>query len=196
MAVKSVDAVLNEIMNDYKAIAIEAVENAAKKAQKDIVEEAENYLQQYYKNYQPRIYKRTDRLKHAIVPYYEDFSTAKKLSIEVGVEYNSDMLRKMYKSRSKYHQSGYDWKSVTDYSRDGFKSDYGMPEPGWILENFLQGIHPYTERRNGKWIYDDNRYRDSENTQSLMEEFFDTQLPGRIQEYVQTELFDAIMDRI
>ena len=44
---KDIDRVLNGILSDYKAIALEAVEDAAHKGQEDIIKEAKKYLQYY-----------------------------------------------------------------------------------------------------------------------------------------------------
>ena len=48
MAVQGLDAAFAAIIKDCQAIAVEAVKNAAKKTQKDILKEADNYLQRYY----------------------------------------------------------------------------------------------------------------------------------------------------
>ena len=51
MAVKNIDDAFDAVLNDCKAVAVEAVKNAAKRVQNDIVEEAKDYLERYYKNY-------------------------------------------------------------------------------------------------------------------------------------------------
>jgi hypothetical protein len=182
MAVKSLDDAFAAIINDCQAIAVEAVKNAAKKTQADIIKEANSYLQRYYRNYTPRRYKRTGQLKNAIKPVIEDHSTGRSASIEVGVEYNSGAL-KGYRSNSWYHQTGTHWISRDSGDFDFDSQNNGIPEPEWIMNNFLEGIHP--------WAQDD-----SESTNSLMEEFFDVQLAGRIEKYVQEELFAAIARRL
>ena len=85
MAVKDFDAVFAAIISDCQAVAAEAVKNAAKKTQADIIKEADDYLQRYYRNYTPKRYKRTHQLKNAIKPIIEDHSTGTKISNEVGV---------------------------------------------------------------------------------------------------------------
>lgn len=181
MAVQGLDAAFAAIVKDCQAVAVEAVKNAAKKTQKDILKEADNYLQRYYSNYTPKRYKRTRQLQNAIKPVIEDHSTGASTSIEVGVEYDSSALKGAYRSNSRWHQSGGAWKSVVDYT--DFSSDNGIPEPEWIMGNFLEGIHPWAQT-------------DGESTNSLMEEFFDVQLAGRIEKYVQEELFAAITSRL
>ena len=83
MAVKGLDAAFDAIIKDCQAVAVEAVKSAAKKAQADIVKEAESYLQKYYTNYTPKRYKRTHRLKRAILPYWAD-KTGKNGSCKKG----------------------------------------------------------------------------------------------------------------
>lgn len=181
MAVKGLDAAFDAIIKDCQAVAVEAVKSAAKKAQADIVKEAESYLQKYYNNYKPKRYKRTYQLQKAITPVLEDHSNGSNLSIEVGVEYDSGKLKGAYHSNSRWHQSGDTWRSVTDRSK--FSSDNGIPEPEWIMNNFLDGVHPWAQT-------------DAESTDSLMKKFFDSELPNRINQYVQDELFGVITSRL
>lgn len=192
MAVQGLDAAFAAIIKDCQAVAVEAVKNAAKKAQEDIIKEAESCLAQYYKNYpNPKMYKRTERLKRAIVPYWADKSGKNGISIEVGVQYKSGALKGAYRSNSRFHQSGDVWKSVT--STDGYSldipnpekigSDNGIPEPHWVLENYLEGIHPWAQT-------------DDQSTNTLMTKFFDDELPNRISQYVEDSLFDAIIGRL
>lgn len=193
MAVKGFDDAFAAIINDCQAVALEAVKNAAKKVQNDILDEAKSCLQEYYANYTPTSYiPRTKQLQKAIVPVFEDKSYKGGISIEVGVEYDSGNLKGCYRSNSRFHQSGGAWKVVTDHSH--VTNDNGIPEPGWILDNFIEGIHPRTEKVGGSYIY--SPQKDDESTRSLMEEFFDVQLPNRINKYVQDELFAAIIRRL
>jgi hypothetical protein len=182
MAVQGLDAAFAAIIKDCQAIAVEAVKNAASKTQKDILQEADNYLQQYYRNYTPKKYKRTRQLKNAIKPVFEDKSGPNGISIEVGVEYNSGALKGYY-SNSWYHQSGTHWISRDSGDFDFDSQNNGIPEPEWIMNNFLEGVHPWAQE-------------DGESTNSLMKEFFDVQLSGRIEKYVQEELFAAIARRL
>lgn len=194
MAVQGLDAAFAAIIKDCQAIAVEAVKNAAKKTQDDIIKEAESCLQKYYANYSPKIYKRTHRLKRAILPYWADRSGKNGTSIEVGVQYKSGALKGAYRSNSRFHQSGDVWKSVTstdDYSLnipspdkiEKIGSDNGIPEPHWVLNNYLEGIHPWAQT-------------DSESTNTLMTKFFDDELPSHIEQYVSEALFAAITSRL
>lgn len=181
MAGQSIDAAFAAIIKDCQAIAAEAVRYAANKAQADILKEADTYLQYYYDGYKPKKYKRTYYLKNAITPVFEDRSTKKGLSIEVGVEYDSSKLAGHYMSNSRFHQSGDTWKVVTDHSH--VTGDNGIPEPEWILDNFLRGEHGGAQQ-------------DFNSTNTLMLDFFYNELPNRINQYVQESLFGAITSRL
>ena len=181
MAVQDFDTAFAAIIDDCQAIAAEAIRHAAKKTQADIIKEADNYLQRYYRNYTPKRYKRTKQLKNAIKPIIEDHSNGSKISIEVGVEYNSGLLK--YYSNSWYHKTGTHWIGRDSGDFDFDSQNNGIPEPEWIMNNFLEGIHPWAQT-------------DAESTNSLMQRFFDVQLDRHINKYVQEELFAAIIRRL
>lgn len=183
MAGQNIDAVFAAILKDCQAVATEAVKNAAKKTQNDIVKEAHNYLRKYYNNYRPKRYKRTYQLKNSIIPILKDRSSRDIISIEVGVEYNSSKLSGLYKSNSWYHQTGTHWIERKSGDFDFDSQNNGIPQPEWILNNFLEGIHPWAQN-------------DTESTQSLMVDFFDRKLPNHIEEYVKNELFNAIISKL
>ena len=197
MAGQSIDSVFDGIIKDCQTIAAEAVKNAAKKVQDDVLNETKSYLQLYYSNYKPKCYKpRSEQLQKSITPVLEDHSSNSGISIEVGVEYDSGKLKGAYHSNSRWHQSGDTWHIITtDRRKNGpFSSDNGIPAPEWIMDNFLEGIHPITEKNGNDYIY--NPKKDKESTDSLMKQFFDTQLPNKINQYIQTELFNVIASRL
>ena len=181
-----VNSVLDGVLKDTKRLASKAVMDAAKKGKTDIYKEAKNYLAKYYASYRPKVYRRTRSLKRAIVPVLEKKSTKNLIAIEIGVEYKPELLKGIYKSNSPYHQSGDVWKVVPDSVKQNsslFSSDYGMPEPSWILDNFLYGEHGGAQR-------------DTENTSTLMPDFLDNELPNRLNQYVQEAFLNAVVDRL
>lgn len=181
MADQSVNEFFDGILRDFKEIANSAIISASSKVQRDIINEANNYLRMYYNNYTPKSYRRKYNLQKAIRPVFENASNKGRLSYIVGVEYSAWKLEGLYKSSSRFHQSGDTWKSVKDHSK--LTTDNGVPEPDWILDNFLAGVHPGAQE-------------DSESTNTLMQDFIDNKLPNRINEYVQQELFDRITFRL
>jgi hypothetical protein len=189
----SIEAVVNKILQDYENIILEATREAAHKGQEDVMKEAEQYLQEYYK-WQPRMYKRTHRLKHAMSPYNKEDFRGNSAFITIGVEYDSGALQGFYKSNSKWHQSGDVWRSVREtfgslYSKSTrnsspyFSSDFGVPEPDWILDNYLQGEHG-------------GYHRDAMGTADKMNKFIDNELPSRIEGYMQSAIIGALKSRM
>ena len=182
------DGVLNGILKDYKAIALEAVKEAAHKGQEDIMNKAKEYLQEYYASYSPKMYKRTFQLQRAIMPCWTNNSGSGRISVTIGVWYNAGMLKGAYKSNSKWHQTGNTWKSVpleyrfNPYS-DNFSNNYGVPDSDWILSNYLAGEHG-------------GAYNDGQGTSVKMDRFFDIELPARLEHYVQNSLLSAIASRL
>ena len=184
----NVNSVLDEVLKDTKRIASKAVISAAHKGQKDIINEARDYLKKYYDSYGPRLYKRNRNLRKAIVPIFDKKKPTKdKIEIDIGVEYNPELLRGIYRSKSRYHQSGDVWKVVPEsVKKDSslFSSDYGVPEPEWILENFLSGEH-------GGAHYDP-----SVATNVLMPNFFDNELRDKLNKYVQDAFLETVINRL
>lgn len=119
----SIDEAINQIVSNYSANIMGAMEYASDKAVEDIYEYAFNCLDMYYANYEPSIYDRTDHLGNAILPYSKPIKhTNNQISRIVGVQYDPTPLEEIYygsKSRSPVE---------------------GM----WVLENYLKGVHPAT----------------------------------------------------
>ena len=185
----NVDEILDEILGDYEKIAKRAVRSAARRGQQDIIKEAKKYLKEYYR-YKPKMYKRTRSLKHAIVPIFEDKSTNDRILIEFGIKYDASMLEGRYKSNSRYHQSGDKWISRNDPSFNWSKDEKGvpignngLPEPEWILDNFLRGEHGGAQR-------------DFNATYTLMPRFMDNELPERIEGYIKDSLFESVVNQL
>lgn len=178
MANKNIDDVFASIVKDAKAIAVDTIRGAAVKVQKDVLNEAKGYLSKYYANYTPRSYVRTYSLKNAILPYWKKDDAPGSISIEVGVEYNSGELQGLYtkKSRKRDLSSG-------TIGTESFITNFKEPNTGLILTNFLKGEHG-------------GAHLDKESTNSLMKKFFDKELPGRINQYVQTELINILINRL
>lgn len=183
MAGQNLDDVFAAIIKDCQTIAVGAVKNAAKKTQDKIIEVADSYLIKYYNSYRPKKYKRTHSLKRAIVSVFEDKSSADKICFEVGVKYDASPLIDLYKSNSWYHQSGTHWISRNSGNFDFDSKNNGIPQPDWILDNYLKGEHG-------------GYYSDGFSSSEQMEKFFNTTLDSFISTYVKDELFAAITSRL
>ena len=135
---KTIDQAIDELLKDYENIIVDA----AKYATGVVCEEAWKYsvdtiLSEYYENYEPTSYDRTDYLWHAILPYAEHPRTVGgNIVSTVGVEYDSSVLDNIYTSGSTKYGAVYD--------DDGHISQYGHPDGEWVLNNYLMGIHPRT----------------------------------------------------
>lgn len=201
MASKSgdINQIFEDIINDAENTARAAIKSASKNVQKDVLKKAKENLDYYYANYTPSIYRRTDRLKRAILPYYADRSNSKNIRIEVGVQYQSAALTGAYKSNSWYHQSGNRWIDRMDGSFNFNSPNNGVPEPDWILNNFLEGVHPRTDvtkTYDGRKAYKYNPKRDRKSQEELMVEFLETELPSVIDGYIMEAVLNEINSRL
>lgn len=181
-----------QIEKQSKQMAINAMREAANKAHKMAIKVAKNCLNQYYKNYSPKRYKRTNQLKKAIRASSKpkEVKNGSTYSLSFFVQYDSTKLDGLYHSNSWYHQSGNEWKPVMhtwspDYIKNGVRDtsigqDNGMPESGWILTNYLQGIHPWGQT-------------DAESTDTIMTRFFEKELPSQVGDMIYQEMQDAII---
>ena len=190
MASGSLGAAFDDIINDYQSVAANAIKKAAAKAQADIMNEADDYLKTYYSSYKKKRYKRTYQLKNAIKSAYKDNSTDGHIDIEIGVRYDPSALIGKYYSNSWYHQGGTKWISRNSGDFDFDSQNNGIPEPAWILDNFLLGIHKWGDGENEMFEHSET------STNTLMQQFFEVQLPKRIDEYMQNELLNAITSRL
>ncbi len=198
---KDFNKIFDDILNDTKSVAVAAIKNASKQVQKDVCEQAEKNLKAYYRSYTPRIYKRTNRLRRAILPYYADRSNSKNICIEVGVQYKSSALTGAYKSNSFYHKNGDDWVSRDSNNFNFNSSGNGIPQPEWILNNFWEGIHPVTKvvklmdgdvRDAYGYIYTPVQ---TESQFSMMEKFYNNVLKDKINDYVSSAIENVILSK-
>ena len=195
----NLDDVMNSIAKDAKKIASTVAKDIAKKAQKKIVDEARNNVQKYYDSYSPRTYNRQYKLRRSIIPYYTDKTNNRQISIEVGVQYDSGALKGAYKSNSWYHKSGETWKSRNSSNFDFYSSSNGVPDPDWIMNNFLESLHPITtvsETGNGR-EYSYTPVKGPDKTQEqMLNEFIDKEIIPGITSDTEQALFDAIIQYI
>lgn len=190
MAYDNIDDALNEIKKDATEIVKNAVKKAAAQAQKEVMKTADECLEKYYNGYKPHRYKRTRSLHKAITPIFEEKPGRRvNLAFTIGVRYDSSNLIGLYKSNSKYHKSGDTWVSRND---SGFKfdsGDNGIPEPWWIMDQYLQGIHP-------SGLSGVDGVQDPVGTDKYMSNFFENVLPDKINEYVIGNMIDDILSRL
>jgi ribosomal protein L22 len=197
---KDLSAAFAQIEKQSKQMAIEAMREVANKMHKMAIKTAKDCLKRYYASYKPKRYKRTDQLKKAIG------ASAKPKEVRRGdiytisffIKYDANKLKGLYHSNSWYHQSGDVWKpvmltwapdhlvkglahdSMMDDLRRGYGQNNGVPEPEWILNNYLQGIHPWGQT-------------DAESTDTVMTRFFQQDLPNKAGDMIYAEMQDSIV---
>lgn len=191
---KELDKLFKQIQKNSEQMAMDAMMKAANDAyllsQKKAVSCLKNYLKK-----KPKIYKRINPspLTKAIMLFkprlHEKNGTC---TVTFGIGYDSEKIKGMYKSNSWYHQGGGDWISRYDEpEKFNFKSQHnGIPDSGWILSNYLQGIHP-------GWVNgEDHGWVDSTNTASEMQNFFEKELREKAGALIYETMQDAVINFI
>lgn len=132
--VKGLEEAIDSIFKRYDSNLKKAMEDAAKQAEDDINWEAKSCLYQYYDNYDPSWYDRTDSLIRAFVPYNKITTDKDGVKVSVGVIYDPSRLDGIYNSEASE------------------KPFFNPVDSTWVLQNYLGGIHP---RTNGYPLYGD-----------------------------------------
>lgn len=139
-----------------------AVQQAAKEIEKDFKKKVfDQAIEDYYDDYKPSRYK---RLKKPGGLYRAFKVVGLNDGRRIEVNYNWDFNRlPQYKSNSKYHKSGDEWVSRYDEDFKWNSGGNGMPEKGWIFENFMEGIHPkfYLDKSIGVVIDESEHFEPS-----------------------------------
>lgn len=189
MAATNIDEVFKKIEKDFVELSKNAARNAATKAQKDIKEKADKFIDEYYA-FKPKWYgkSRKKALYKLVQKYYQETQTKKGIVIEFGIQYTPSKIYGIHKSYSPYHKSGSKWISRAN-NPDSFSfdaGDNGIPEATWITEKFLEGIHP-----SGK-LGDEDGVRDAMSPDEKMQKFFDKELGDLVMTYMNKNLLDLV----
>lgn len=119
---RTVTDILQELKKDYKTVLLKAVQQATDTACEDVYKFSMTILERYYENYTPSSYDRTDSLWKATIPISKVEDMGDVIIGTFGIEYDPSVLDGVY---------------------DGSKK-YGHPDGNWVIENYLNGIHPAT----------------------------------------------------
>ena len=143
---KDLKAAIEELKKNYKQVLEEAVQYATEEAQKDVHTRALTCLEEYYASYDPSSYRRRDEandLRNAFLPYKKIESNATHIISTVGIVYNTSLL------------AGYVVGSNNYGNRDVDVTKEILPIEEWIMNNYLDGIHPTTDGSSiiGEAIY-------------------------------------------
>lgn len=126
--IRGINEAIDELFEDYRGALIKAMKEATAEAKDDIEYKAKSCLYEYYWNFQPAThepnwYDRTGALETAFIPYMTLRGNKKIIEASVGMGYWPFMLDGVYSGSNQ-------WNPV---------------EGEWVLENYLQGIHPTTD---------------------------------------------------
>lgn len=185
MASKNVDKAFRRIEKDFVKLAKAAAKNAAEKAQKDIRAKADEFIDDYYDEWQPDFYKRKYALYNLVEGVYKERETSKGIEIEFGVKYNASNIAGVHESNSWYRQSGTNWIPRLSRDFDFDSQNNGIPQAPWIMDKFLHGIHP------SGYIGDSGGMK-FKSSDAKMQSFFDKTLNKRLQSYMNDELMRAV----
>lgn len=128
----TIDDVVQSVINNYQTLLRDAVVHVAEQAKKDIKDKAVNVLYEYYYGgYEPTSYDRIYALQYAIVPFSKISTVGQKLECVVGVEYSPSALE--------------DYLDTLSGAPYDASKKYGRADADWVVQNFWEGKHPYTD---------------------------------------------------
>jgi hypothetical protein len=165
---KDLNSAMQKLKKNYKKVLKEAVEHATEQARKDVTNKAFDCLKEYYANYDPNSYDRTYSLGNAFLPYSYIEENDKYIDSVVGIEYDYSRLDGAYYSGSEKYGAKKD-----EYGRI---IEYGSPQSSWIMDNYLEGVHPTTNGYPHAKGVDHMEYiaiRDPKSPTQKMNEYFD-----------------------
>ena len=194
---QNLDKMFRQIQKNSEELAMAAMIKAADNAFNLARQEAKNCLTNYLKR-KPTIYKRLNPspLSKALLVSKPKLSEkGGHCVISFAIRYDSTVIKGAYKSNSWWHQSGDTWVSRFD-EPNKFKFDSqanGIPDSGWILNNYLEGIHPgWTVDSNGNLV--DRGWKDAVKPAETMKNFFEKELHEKAGQLIYEAMQGAIVD--
>lgn len=185
---KTLDQAIDEVVKEYKAAAKIAAEYATKKIKEDIYERSLQVLQKYYDNYvknigRPRSYDRTYTLKNSFVPFSQVVTHGDEIQCSMGIIYDYTRLDGYYYGSKKYQPT----------------------DSEWILNNYLDGIHPTTNGSSipkdfiGPLLYGQERakyipVKDQYSPTFLMDGYLD-RCKRRFSNYMMVSFMDQLLKK-
>lgn len=128
----TIDDVVQSVIDNYQTLLRDAVVHVAEQAEDDIKNKAVNVLYKYYYGeYEPTSYDRIYALEHSIVPFSKISVDGQKLKCVVGVEYSPSALE--------------DYLDTLSGAPYVASKKYGRADADWVVQNFWEGKHPYTD---------------------------------------------------
>ena len=184
---KSIDKIFKQIQKESEQLAVGAMIQVKRDMVKLVKEEARSCMEKYYA-WKPKRYKRTGALaKVWEVKQLKDEKVASASGFVIILRYDSRKLQGLYKSKSRFHQSGDKWRSRLDSDFKFDSGDNGIPEPDWILKNYMAGVHP-------SGFANVDGFKDAENTDEHMTEFFNNVLPSKVNDLAVQAMTNAVLN--
>ena len=199
---QNLDKLFKQIQKNSEKLAMDALMNAANEAFLLAKKEANNCLENYLKK-KPKIYKRLtpSPLKNATLWLKPTLRTkGDSCQIVFALRYDSTKIIGAYastdeKKGSWWHRSGGKWVSRVD-SPDDFKwnsQNNGIPDSGWILDNYLEGIHPgWYVTPDGQRV--DHGWTDAQKPKETMKNFFEKELYEKAGTLIYKAMQNAVVD--
>ena len=194
---QNLDKLFKQIQKNSEKLAMDAMMSAANEAFVLAKKEANNCLDNYFKK-TPKIYKRLtpSPLKNATLWLKPTLRTkGDSCQIVFALRYDSTKIKGVYKSNSWWHQSGDTWVSRFDNPGDFKfdKQDNGIPDSGWILGNYLEGVHPGWYVNSDKQCVD-HGWKDAKKPKETMKNFFEKELYEKAGTLIYKAMQGAVVD--
>ena len=129
---KTFEEAAQENINDFKRKMDQAIEKATEQAMININTHAHLCIEDYYSEYITSSYHRSKTLHRSILPIFNIQKNSKGVLSTAGIEFDSWILEEYANDPS------------TGNAYTASKK-YGMVDCDWVIENYLNGIHPRTD---------------------------------------------------
>lgn len=142
---KSLDEVLEkaveDLLKDEKKAMKKAIKFAVNEAKTDLMAKADSCLIEYYNEYSPNSYDRTNSLRQSFLPYEKVVTKGDVVEGSVGVQYSASKLQEYIEA----NQPG-SWEREDGSLHGGYygSRNYQPVDAAWVIDNYLNGIHPTT----------------------------------------------------
>ena len=139
---EALEKAVEDLLKDEKKAMKKAVKFAVKAAQTDLMAKADSCLIEYYNEYSPSRYNRTNSLRQSFLPYEKVVTKGDIVEGSVGVQYSASRLQEYIEME----QPG-SWEREDGSLHGGYygSRNYQPVDAWWVIENYLEGIHPTTQ---------------------------------------------------
>lgn len=139
---EALEKAVEDLLKDEKKAMKEAIKFAVKEAKRDFMAKADSCLMEYYNEYSPHSYNRTNSLRQSFLPYEKLVTKGDVIEGSVGVQYSASRLQEYIEA----NQPG-SWEREDGSLHGGYygSRNYQPVDAWWVIENYLEGIHPTTQ---------------------------------------------------